>query len=93
LLWRDDSSAQFLLGAAASALQPLAVLFLLLNLGVTPLLGWKSLWQWLIMAAGGGAFTPVLFACFNRIRRAFEYQPASQSSSFRPDREIKRGRS
>jgi cell shape-determining protein MreD len=91
LLWRDHRAGQFFLGAAASAFQPVAVLFILLNLGVTPLLGWKSLWQWVVMTAAGGLFTPVFFAVFNRIRRAFEYQPATQSS-FRPDREIKRGR-
>ena len=87
----EHPAAQFFLGMTASALQPLAVLFILLNLGAPPLLGWKSIWQWAIMALGGGLFTPVCFVLFNRIHRAFDYQPASQSS-FRPDREIKRGR-
>jgi rod shape-determining protein MreD len=91
VLARDDTVAQFCLGAAASAVQPLTVVFILLNIGKPPLLGWKSIWQWLVMTLGGGLFTPVCFALFNRIRRAFEYQPASQSS-FRPDRQIKRGR-
>jgi rod shape-determining protein MreD len=91
VLARDDVTTQFCLGAAASALQPLAVLFILLNIGRPPLLGWKSIWQWLVMTVGGGLFSPVCFALFKRFRRAFEYQPASQSS-FRPDREIKRGR-
>jgi hypothetical protein len=44
------------------------------------------------MAAGSGAVTPVCFKLFDRLRRALEYQPVTQSS-FRPDREIKRGRS
>jgi rod shape-determining protein MreD len=87
----DHPAAQFLLGATASALQPLAVLFILLNIGAAPLLGWKSIWQWVVMTVGGGLFTPVCFALFDRIHRAFEYQPAHQVS-FRPDREIKRGR-
>lgn len=87
----DHRATQFCMGAAASALQPLAVLFILLNIGQPPLLGWKSIWQWVIMTMGGGLFMPVCFAIFNRIHRAFDYQPVTQSS-FRPDREIKRGR-
>jgi cell shape-determining protein MreD len=91
LLWREEPAAQFCLGAAASALQPLAALFILLNIGELPLLGWKSIWQWMVMTLGGGLFTPVCFALFNRFHRAFDYQPISHSA-FRPDREIKRGR-
>jgi rod shape-determining protein MreD len=91
LLLSEHPAAQFLLGAVASALQPLATLFILLNIGALPLLGWKSLWQWVVMALGGGLFTPICFALFNRIHRALEYQPARQTT-FRPDREIKRGR-
>jgi cell shape-determining protein MreD len=91
LLLRQNMLAQVVLGAAAGAAQPLGTLFILLNKGQTPLLGWFSLWQWLVMAAGGAAATPVCFKLFDRLRLALEYQPASQSS-FRPDREIKRGR-
>lgn len=91
-LARDDIGAQFFLGAAASAFQPLAVLFILLNIGALPLVGWISLWQWIVMTIGGGLFGPVCFKLFQRFHRAFEYPPAAQPS-FRPDREIKRGRS
>jgi rod shape-determining protein MreD len=91
LLSSEHPSAQFFLGAAASALQPLAVLFILLNIGDFPLLGWKSIWQWVVMAVGGGLFTPVCFGLFSRFHQAFDYQPLLKSS-FRPDREIKRGR-
>jgi hypothetical protein len=68
-----------------------AVLFILLNLGSLPLLGWMSLWQWIVLTIGGGAFTPVCFALFKRFHRAFEYPPAPQTP-FRADRQIKRGR-
>ena len=91
VLARHDRFAQFGLGAAASAFQPLAVLFILLNLGALPLLGWMSLWQWVVMTIGGGVFTPVCFTLFSRIHRAFDYPPAFQAP-FRADREIKRGR-
>jgi rod shape-determining protein MreD len=92
LLAREHPAAQFVLGAASCALQPLATLFILLNIGTPPLLGWKSIWQWAVMTLGGGLLTPVLFALFNRIHRAFDYQPAPEKTSFRPDRQIKRGR-
>jgi rod shape-determining protein MreD len=91
LLLREHVYAQAVLGLLAGAAQPLGTLFILLNKGTTPLLGWISLWQWLVMAAGSGVATPVCFKLFDRLRRALEYQPVIQSS-FRPDREIKRGR-
>ena len=91
LLMREHLFAQVILGVAAGAAQPLATLFILLNKGQTPLLGWLSLWQWLVMALGCGAITPVCFKLFDRLHRALEYQPVTQTS-FRPDREIKRGR-
>jgi cell shape-determining protein MreD len=91
LLMREHLFAQVTLGVMAGAVQPLGTVFILLNKGAAPLLGWVSLWQWLVMAAGSGAMTPVCFELFDRLRRTFEYQPVTQSS-FRPDREIKRGR-
>ena len=91
LLLREHVFAQVVLGAAAGAVQPLGTLFILLNKGQTPLLGWLWLWQWLVMAAACGAVTPVCFKVFDRLHRALEYQPVKQTS-FRPDREIKRGR-
>jgi cell shape-determining protein MreD len=91
LLMREHVFAQAVLGLAAGAVQPLATLFILLNTGQTPMLGWLSLWQWVVMAAGCGAATPVCFKLFDRLRGALEYQPVTQTS-FRPDREIKRGR-
>jgi rod shape-determining protein MreD len=88
---RDEATTQFCAGAAASALQPLLVLFILLNIGALPPLGWKSIWQWVVMTLGGGLMTPVLFALFRRFHRAFDYPPAPQTP-FPPDRQIKRGR-
>ncbi|MGA3182316.1 MAG: hypothetical protein ABSF38_18465 [Verrucomicrobiota bacterium] len=91
LLLREHQFAQSALGLAAGALCPLATLFLLLNLGASPLLGWRTFWQWVVGALAGGVLTPWFFPLFGRLRRAFEY-PMLQQSSFRPDREIKRGR-
>ena len=91
LILREQLYAQVVLGAAASAAAPLFTLLSLFGAGAEPLVNWWSLWQWLVMACGGAAFTPVFFRLFDRLNRAFNYQPLPESS-FRPDREIKRGR-
>jgi len=91
LILREQLYAQFMLGLAASAAAPLFIVLSLIGAGVEPLLGWWSLWQWLVMALGGAAFTPACFRLFDRFNRAFNYQPELQTS-FRPDREIKRDR-
>ena len=92
LLLRQNAFAQLVLGFAASAICPLLTMFLILNMGHNPLLGWESLWQLLIMAVGGGLLTPVCFRLFDRIHQTLNYQPIVESSSFRADRQIKRGR-
>lgn len=97
IYWRRDlilrglPFAQFVLGGAASAVAPLLALLLLLTAGKQPLLGWGSLWQWLVMSAGGAAATPILFALFAWCDQTLGYPPQVESS-FRPDREILRGR-
>lgn len=92
LILRDQWFAQFVLGVAASAIVPALTVLLLLTTGNTPMLGWGTVWQWIVMSAGGGMATPVLFAFFGWINRVFGYQPVVENS-FRPDREIRRGRS
>jgi rod shape-determining protein MreD len=91
LILRDAPFAQLMLGAAASALVPTLVVILLLNGAQQPLIGWGSLWQWIVLTAGGAVATPVIFALFAWCDRALGYQPRSETS-FRPDREIQRGR-
>jgi hypothetical protein len=91
LILRELPFAQLVLGAAASAAVPALCILLLLSGGQSPLLGWGSLWQWLVMTAGGALATPVIFALFTRCRHAFGHPPQTETS-FRPDREIRRGR-
>jgi rod shape-determining protein MreD len=91
LILRELSFAQIILGTVASAVVPVLTVLLLLTGGKSPLLGWGSLWQWLVLTAGGAVATPVIFALFNWLNRAFGYQPRTETS-FRPDREILRGR-
>jgi rod shape-determining protein MreD len=91
LILRDQIYAQFVLGLFASASVPVMTLLLLLTGGRTPLLGWGSLWQWIVMTIGGAAATPVLFKIFDWFEHSLSYRRAIESS-FRQDREIRRGR-
>ncbi|MBI2949033.1 MAG: hypothetical protein HYY23_15440 [Verrucomicrobia bacterium] len=91
LILREQHYAQFVLGTAASAASPALTILLMVGVGQMPLIGWGSIWQWLIMALVGGSLTPALFWLLERFSKAFAYPPVSETS-FRPDREIKRGR-
>jgi rod shape-determining protein MreD len=91
LVLRDELFAQFILGLVASAAVPVATVLLLLTSGHAPLLGWGSIWQWLVMMFGGAVAAPVLFQFFDLFDRALNYRRAIEPS-FRPDREIQRGR-
>jgi len=91
LLLRENAFAQCVLGGVASAICPLLTMFLILNIGHNPLLGWESLWQLFIMTLGGGLLTPICFLLFDRIHWNLNYQPIVETS-FRADRQIKRGR-
>ncbi|HTX22019.1 MAG TPA: hypothetical protein VMD27_09225 [Candidatus Aquilonibacter sp.] len=89
LILREFPFAQFVLGAIASAVVPALTALILLSEGIEPLLGWGSLWQWLVMTAGGAVATPIIFALFDWCNHALGYQQRTETS-FRPDREIRR---
>ena len=89
LILRGSPFAQFILGAVASAVTPMLSVLLLLTGGQEPLLGWGSIWQWLIMTAGGAGATPLVFRFFTWSQHALGYQPRVEPS-FRPDRVIQR---
>jgi hypothetical protein len=91
LILRELPFAQVVLGGIASAVVPFLAVLLLLSAGQKPLLGWGSLWQWIVMTAGGAVATPVFFAVFEWCDDALGYKPRTESS-FRPDREILRDR-
>jgi cell shape-determining protein MreD len=91
LILREQTFAQLVIGLAASAGAPLLTLLLLLNAEAQPLLGWFSLWQWLVMSLVGAAVTPFWFFFFDKLANALSYRPLGETS-FRPDRQIKRGR-
>ena len=91
LILRQLPFAQFVLGAAASAAAPLLAVLMLLSGGREILLGWGSLWQWLVMTAGGALATPVIFSLMDACHGALGYRPRSEVS-FRSDREIRHGK-
>jgi rod shape-determining protein MreD len=91
LILRDQTFAQFVLGLGASAAAPVMKLLLLLTMGHAPLFGWGTLWQLVVMSLGGAIATPICFELFGWLHRALVHQGNVQSS-FRPDREIRRGK-
>ncbi|MBC8096594.1 MAG: rod shape-determining protein MreD [Akkermansiaceae bacterium] len=91
LILRDQFFAQFVLGLAASALVPVLTALLILTKGEPPLLGWGSAWQWIVVSVGGAVATPVWFQVLGLFDRTLNYRRATETS-FRLDREIRRGR-
>ncbi|MDR3457445.1 MAG: hypothetical protein P4N60_08365 [Verrucomicrobiae bacterium] len=91
LILRQSPFAQFMLGAAASAVVPGLTVLFLLNGGKQPLIGWGSLWQWLVMTGAGALATPLIFSLGEWCGGALGYKLRTEVS-FRPDREIQRGR-
>jgi rod shape-determining protein MreD len=91
LLLSDQFITHWVLGLIASGVAPL-ISVLIQNLsGNQPLLGLGSLWQWLIMTAGGGFVTPLWFKFFNRLDDASRFKELPEIT-FRPDRQIARGK-
>ena len=91
LILRELPFAQLILGGVASGVVPVLTVLLMLSGGRQPLIGWGSVWQWIVMTAGGAVATPVLFALLAWCQHAFGYQPRTETS-FRADREIQRSR-
>jgi cell shape-determining protein MreD len=92
LILRHEPFAQFVVGFAAGAAVPAMVVISLLSMGLNPLLGWPSLWQWLVLALAGGAATPLFIHLFGRLGDTFTH-PLAATPGNDPRREIKRGRS
>jgi cell shape-determining protein MreD len=91
LILRDQAFAQVVLGLAAGIACPVLTLLLLLTTGRPPQLGWGTLWQLIVMSLGSALVTPVFFLLFEWVHKALIHAPVAESS-FRPDREIRRGR-
>lgn len=91
LILRDQLFAQAVLGLAAGAGIPVLTLLFLLTIGRAPQLGWGTLWQLFVLSAGSAVATPIVFLTFEWMQKTLVHAPRAESS-FRPDREIRRGR-
>ncbi|HWI58200.1 MAG TPA: hypothetical protein VNZ22_13300 [Bacillota bacterium] len=91
VILRHQTFAQFIIGLSASAAAPALTLLLLLTMGHTPLFGWGTLWQWIVMSLGGACATPLCFLALDWLESNLVHGRVSETS-FRPDREIRRGR-
>jgi rod shape-determining protein MreD len=91
LILQEQIFAQVVLGGMAGLFAPGFTLLLLFGFGQSPLVGWGTAWQLLVMTIGSAVATPVCFRILARIHHALTYHPVTQTS-FRPDREIKRNR-
>ena len=91
LILTDQAFAQLVLGFGASAFAPFLSVIILLSIGAQPLLGWGTLWQWFVMTLLGGLLVPLYFRFFHKVYRTWGYERIPDLT-FRPDREIERGR-
>lgn len=88
---RDQTFARWTLGLGASIAAPVLSLLLLLSSGRTPLLGWGTLWQLAVMGLAGGFATPLVFWLLAWLQTHLSHGRVA-ATSFRHDREIRRGR-
>ncbi|MGH8023602.1 MAG: hypothetical protein ACRED1_08475 [Limisphaerales bacterium] len=79
LILRELPFAQVVLGGIASAVVPLLAVLLLLSAGNRPMLGWGSLWQWVVMTAGGAAATPICLPCLNGAMTPWAINPGRKA--------------
>jgi cell shape-determining protein MreD len=91
LILRDQTFAQMVLGWAAGVGVPVLTLLALFTAGHTPMVGWGTLWQLVVMGAASALLTPAFFLFFEWLKRMLVHQEMPETS-FRSDREIRRGR-
>lgn len=91
VLMRDQLYARALVGGLASGLASLTSLVILLLSPQRPVLGWDAARVIMGQSLWGAALAPVVFWALGRLDRMFNH-PQVAPGSFRPDREIRRGR-
>jgi len=94
LILRDQRFAQFWLGAAGGVLIPLVTAGLLQLGQRQPAFTSGTWWQLLVLGSFNGSLCPFFFQFFDKLNRAFNYQPleTAENRSYRPDRQMVRGR-
>src|SRR5205085_2957461 len=88
---RDQTFARLVIGLVASTTAPIMTLLMLLTSSHHPLIGLGTLWQLVVMGLAGALATPVFFELFGWLNRLLGHVSVSELS-FRPDREIRRGK-
>ena len=91
LILRHEPFAQFVVGCGAGGIVPAMVVISLMSMGMSPMLGWYSLWQWVVLALASGLATPLFIKLFGSLGQAFTY-PEVTPVIADEHREIKRGR-
>lgn len=91
VLLKDQRHTQFWLGFSGGVLLPLSTLALLFLGQREPISSPATLQQLVLLGLLNGIACPISFWFFDHIHQAFDYQPLAVPS-FRPDRQIKRGR-
>ncbi len=91
VILREQAYAQFWLGLGTAVWVPLGTLLVMSFGQREPISGWSTVWQLSVNGLFNGVLCPACFVLFDALRRTFDYQPVAESS-FRPDRQIKRGR-
>jgi cell shape-determining protein MreD len=91
LILRDQTYAQLVIGFVASGFAPIFTLIILFSCGAEPIIGLGFAWQWIVMTVVGGLLVPLYFRLFDKVYRTLGYERVVESS-YRPDREIARGR-
>jgi rod shape-determining protein MreD len=91
LIVLQDPWVQAVAGFVGSLLASILSILVIRTLGLHPIVGWISFWPMAVMAVGSAAATPFWFWLFPCLEKTFGYDKMPETS-FRPDREIKRGR-
>ena len=91
LILREQRFAQFWLGLAGGMIVPLATAGILQLGNRQPAFTPSTWWQLLVQGLVNALLCPLLFQFFDELNQAFNYQPVVPQS-FRPDRQIVRGR-
>jgi hypothetical protein len=87
----EDRIVQAGLGGLGSGVAFGLGLLLQVVVGAQPLTGWITVWQGLVVAGGGAVVAPLWFWLIPWLEKTLGYSVVALPS-FRPDREIKRGR-
>lgn len=90
LVLRKSWQIQYLSGLLCSILIPFNTFILLKFIGAEPFMAFKLIIKLLISGSLNALLTPLIFGIIDWIENTFNYKQVKMSS-FRPDREIRRG--